>query len=222
MTITLIAIVIMLALFLGWVLSQSFNVKPWVAAAPTASTLDRLPEFFTPQRVGLIVFLGAITSLFALTISAYAGRMHSSHDWVAVPTPTLLWVNTALLILGSLFLHRGWRAAAAHNTRGLKRGLTLGGILTIAFVTGQFLVWQQLYAGGHYLTANPANSFFYLITALHGAHLLGGLVAWGTTMAKVWRGVEPARVRTSMELCTVYWHYLLVIWAVLFGLVAFT
>lgn len=222
MTITLIVIVVMLALFLGWILSQSFNVKPWVAAAASVNIRDNLPAFFTPPRIGLAVFLATITSLFALVISAYAGRMHISHDWVSLQAPTLLWFNTTLLVLGSIALHRGWRAAAANDARGLKRGLTAGGALTIAFIIGQYFVWQQLYAGGHHLTANPANSFFYLITALHAAHLLGGLVAWTVTMRKVWRGIEPARVRSSMELCTVYWHYLLVVWAVLFGLVLFT
>ena len=65
---------------------------------------------------------------------------------------------------------------------------------------------------------NPAIAFFYLITGLHGLHLLGGLVAWGRTVTKVWGDFDEAKVTQSVELCTVYWHFLLLVWLVLFGL----
>jgi cytochrome c oxidase subunit 3 len=68
------------------------------------------------------------------------------------------------------------------------------------------------------VTSNPANSFFYMITAAHGLHLMGGLVALERTTAKVWRGAEMAQVRLSVELCTIYWHFLLLVWLVLLGL----
>jgi cytochrome c oxidase subunit 3 len=68
------------------------------------------------------------------------------------------------------------------------------------------------------VASNPANSFFYMITAAHGLHLMGGLVALGRTTAKVWRGAEMAEVRLSVELCTIYWHFLLLVWLVLLGL----
>ena len=65
-------------------------------------------------------------------------------------------------------------------------------------------------------------SFFYLITTLHGLHLLGGLVAWGRTTAKVWDGVEPAKVSLSVNLCAIYWHFLLVVWLAFFFLIMST
>jgi cytochrome c oxidase subunit III len=222
MTVTLIVIVAIVAVFLGWILSQSFNVRPWVAAAPTESTQDRLPTFFTAKRAGLIVFLAAISSLFALTISAYNGRMHMGFGWVSIDAPMLLWVNTAILIAGSIALHVGWRAAAREDRRRLRNTFLLGGLLTLAFIVGQIIVWQQLHAQGHLLATNPAVSFFYLLTALHAIHLIGGLVAWATTLVGIARGADMARIRSSVELCAVYWHYLLVIWAVLFGLILAT
>lgn len=222
MTFTLVVIVLLMALFLGWILSQTFNVKPWVAAGPTADTLDRLPVFFTAPRVGLAVFLAAISSLFALTISAYNGRMQMAGDWVPLQAPDLLWLNTIVLILGSIALHWSWRAAGRGDEKGLKIGFMAGGIFSLAFIGGQATVWYQLYGQGHYLATNPAVSFFYLITALHGIHLFGGLVAWASTSFKIWSGVNPVKVRASVELCTVYWHYLLVLWVILFGLVLAT
>ena len=83
-------------------------------------------------------------------------------------------------------------------------------------------MYRELVDLGYYASTNPANAFFYLITALHGLHLLGGLVAWGRTTDKVRRGVEVAKVRLSVELCTTYWHFLLLVWVVLFTLLLFT
>ena len=101
---------------------------------------------------------------------------------------------------------------------GVSVGLCAGGVAAVAFLVGQLLAWQQLSAAGYFVAANPANCFFYLITGVHGLHLLGGLVALGRTTAKVWRGVEMDQVRLSVELCAIYWHFLLLVWLVLFGL----
>jgi cytochrome c oxidase subunit 3 len=97
-------------------------------------------------------------------------------------------------------------------------GLCAGGASAITFLVGQLLAWQQLSVAGYFVASNPANSFFYLITATHGLHLMGGLVALGRTTAKVWRGAEMTQVRLSVELCAIYWHFLLLVWLVLLGL----
>jgi cytochrome c oxidase subunit III len=96
------------------------------------------------------------------------------------------------------------------------------GACSTGFLVGQILAWRQLTAAGHVLSSNPANAFFYLLTALHGLHLLGGLVAWGRTATKVWRGIEVADVRLSVQLCAIYWHFLFVLWLVLFVLLLST
>ena len=101
-------------------------------------------------------------------------------------------------------------------------GLIAAGVFTLSFLAGQLWVWQQLSSSGNFVAANPANAFFYLLTALHGLHLLGGLWVWAKTTAKVARGVEVGAVRLSVELCTVYWHYLLLVWLVLFALLLST
>jgi cytochrome c oxidase subunit 3 len=105
---------------------------------------------------------------------------------------------------------------------GVRIGLVAAGIFTFCFLAGQLWVWQQLNASGYFVAANPANDFFYLLTAVHGLHLLGGLVAWGRTTAKVWRGIEVGKVRLSVELCAMYWHYLLLVWLVVFAVLLST
>ena len=113
-------------------------------------------------------------------------------------------------------------AAARGQADRVRSGLTVSGALTFAFLAGQWVVWQQLGASGYLAADNPANAFFYLLTALHGLHLLGGLVVWARTTARAWRGVEVRDVRLSVELCTLYWHYLLLVWLVLFALLLST
>jgi cytochrome c oxidase subunit 3 len=139
-------------------------------------------------------------------------------DWRSLPVPGLLWFNTGVLIVSSGALQ--WAQVSAHrdDSENVLIGLLASGLSAVVFLIGQLLVWQQLNTGGYFLAANPANAFFYLITAVHGLHLLGGLVALGRTIVKAWRGVEIPRLRLSVELCTMYWHFLLLVWLILLAL----
>ncbi|HZC81860.1 MAG TPA: cytochrome c oxidase subunit 3, partial [Nitrospiraceae bacterium] len=112
-----------------------------------------------------------------------------------------------------------WTRAAAQREQleRVRIGLIAAGVFTVSFLAGQLWAWQQLNASGYFVATDPATAFFYLLTALHGLHLLGGMWVWGRTTARVLRGVEVAKVRLSVELCTVYWHYLLLVWLVLFA-----
>ena len=93
----------------------------------------------------------------------------------------------------------------------------------MAFLAGQLVAWRQLSASGHFMANSPAIAFFYLLTAVHGLHLLGGLFVWGKTVVRMAQpGVELLDVALSVELCTVYWHYLLLVWLVLFALLLST
>jgi len=68
------------------------------------------------------------------------------------------------------------------------------------------------------VATNPSSSFFYLITAVHGLHLMGGLLVLGRTTVRVARGADLRKIRLSVELCATYWHFLLVAWIALFAL----
>ena len=168
-------------------------------------------------KIGLGVFLAVVGSLFALFISAYSMRM-TMVDWRALPVPKLLWFNTGVLVTSSIALQWAYMAARRNDMDGVIIGLLAGGVSAVIFLVGQLLAWQQLKVAGYFVASNPANSFFYLITAMHGLHLMGGLVALGRTAAKVWRGAAMTQVRLSVELCAIYWHFLLLVWLVLLGL----
>jgi len=215
-TYALLVLVGIMAIVVWWLVRQTVNIKPWMEQRPIEIVHGDGALSLPPVKVGLGVFLAVATSLFALLISAYHMRM-LGEDWTRLAVPRVLWLNTGLLLLSSVAME--WTRAAARRGQidGVKSGLIAGGALTFSFLAGQLWAWQQMDAAGYFLTANPAYSFFYLLTALHGLHLLGGLWVWGRTTAKVLRGVEVGKVRLSVELCTVYWHYLLLVWLVLFA-----
>ena len=195
--------------------------KPWTIEGVVDDVYGVDHKSLPTAKFGLRVFLVVATVVFSLTIVTYADRMLAP-DWRALPIPLVLWPNTALLILSSVALQWARVSADRGQGDGVKSGLLLGGGFAIAFLVGQLIAWQQLVDLGYFAATNPANAFFYLVTALHGLHLLGGLVAWARTSAKVRRGIALDKVRLSVELCAVYWHFLLVIWLVLFGLLLFT
>ena len=191
------------------------TTKPWEATDELP-----LPQHRSNQqnkRAALKVFLGVVTVLFMLLIVAYAGRM-AYEDWRPAPQIKLMWANTLVLFLASLGLELAQYAVRRGQKNLLHRSLLAAGLCTLFFLIGQAQVWRELGALVFFQVTNPAIAFFYLITGLHGLHLLGGLVVWGQTLVKLWKGFELAKIRHSVELCTVYWHFLLLVWSVLFGL----
>lgn len=174
-----------------------------------------------PQKVALLFFLAVVGVVFGLFITAYFVRMELD-DWRPMPESQLLWVNTALLFLGSIALQWTRSILDTGSLRAIRLGMLLGAVLTLAFVYGQFAAWQQMRAAGYYLYNNPANSFFYVLTGIHALHLLGGLWVWTRAGIRVWSGSAPGSIRLSVELCAVYWHFLLLVWLMLFALLSYT
>jgi cytochrome c oxidase subunit 3 len=201
-----------------WLAQQRIATKPWLEEGPSTDLRTISASPLPAAKVGLAVFLAVVGSLFALFTLAYSMRMHMG-DWRALPVPTLLWINTGALVLSSVALHQAQTAAGRGEAKRMRAGLLAGGGLTLAFLGGQLLAWRQLIEAGYFAASNPANAFFYLLTAVHGLHLLGGMVALGRTTAKTLTSDrEPKAARLSVELCALYWHFLLLVWLVLFGL----
>ena len=210
-----------MATVIGWLLRQTFNTQPWDANDPVENQPGRGVLNFDPKKVGLMSFIAVVTSLFALFLSAYMMRMQLG-DWRPVEEPDVLWLNTGVLILASIAFQLTRGAAKRGQRLTVQVGIIVGGVCTALFLLGQIVAWQKLNAAGYYMTSNPANSFFYLLTAVHGLHLLGGMWVWGRTTVRLFTGGDPERVRLSVELCAVYWHYLLLVWIGLFALLLST
>lgn len=169
----------------------------------------------TTAMVGLWVFMAVVSTLFFLFTIAFLMRMAVA-DWRALPlVPWQLWLSSALLAGASL----AWSAAARAPTRtALLRGWAAACALSLLFLGTQLWAWQAMLALNFPVDGNPANSFFYLITGLHGMHVLGGLAGAGVLGRRLARGAELARLRNAAALCARYWHFLLVLWLAMFAL----
>jgi cytochrome c oxidase subunit III len=204
-----------------WLSTQRLTAKPWLEVG-SAGEFPGTGVSDTPAaKIGLCVFLAVVASLFALLISAYVMRM-SLADWRPLPKLTLLWINTGVLMMSSAALQ--WARVAAHRgeTEAMRRSLLVAGGTALAFLAGQVWAWEQLTSTGYLLASNPANTFFYLITALHGLHLVGGIVALGRNVFRAWGDYDLARLGFSLDLCSMYWDFLLLMWLILFGLLMLT
>ncbi len=225
--------VVVIALLTGitvwWFLVQRLLDKPWTQQGVLPTSQEGITS--SAPKVGLWAFLAVVSSFFALFSSAYLMRMHHSEGythWQPLNEPGILWINTVVLVLASVALQIARTRADRNDFAGVRGYFTAGGVLTLAFLGGQLTAWRELGATGLYGPSNPAYSFFILLTGLHGLHLVGGLFVLSRTATRVWLGVERqsvvarSQMRTSVQLCTLYWHWLLLIWLGLFALLLST
>lgn len=169
--------------------------------------------YFTALQLGL----AAIVMFFMALASSYIVRKGLGTDWQQTPLPRVLWFNTAILLVSSATIvvalkkmRRGDREAF-HSWWWVTTGL---GVL---FLAGQLIAWRQLAHAGMLLATNPSSSFFYLLTAAHGTHLIGGVLALFYVMFRPWKRSRISQA-TAAELTSIYWHFMDGLWIFLFAL----
>ncbi|QGM46628.1 cytochrome c oxidase subunit 3 [Methylocystis heyeri] len=202
-----------------WLWRQGVMRSPWleegeIAAYPGGS-LSPPPA----AKLGLGVFLAVAGCLFSLMAAAYFMRA-GSPDWRAPPTPGILWLNTMALIASSVTIQLAAFEATRSDRSRLEFLLVASGVLSLAFLLGQIQAWRELVDAGVFASSNPASAFFYLLTGAHGLHLIGGLAALSLTIRRAWTEQSNAALAASVELCAVYWHFLLFVWLLLFAMLA--
>ena len=199
-------------------LASRLTAKPWENRGETG---DVGAIGTPPTRIGLYVFMAVVTSLFALFLTAYAMRMHQSVGWCHLTIPTLVWWNTLVLVGASFAMQAASSAASRGRRRASQLALSLAGALTIAFLAGQVLAWQAVGPSLYFIQGSPAIAFFYVLTTVHGLHLVGGLYVLGRAALRFAGGAELIDLRESLSLCAVYWHFLLLVWLAVFGVLLF-
>ena len=197
--------------------------KPWEHSQKVIDDQhDGKTLALSKAKLGVRTIMVVSTVIFSLFVVSYSDRM-LVHDWRSLSEPWLLWINTLILILTSFVFHKAKIMSDKNEFEKSKNYLFLVGFLTFAFITGQLLVWQYYVNLGQYVSTNPANAFFYLFTALHGLHVLGGLFFWGRATTKLFtKNYNVLKIKQAIELCAIYWHFLLIVWFILFGLMLAT
>ena len=169
-------------------------------------------------KLGVWIGMGGILMFFAALTSAMIVRQGLSNDWQPFSLPPVLYVSTLVLLLSSVTIERAKQALEEGSGDGLRKWVNFSAVLGAAFVAFQLLGWQSLAGHGIYLASNPASSFYYVLTAGHGLHLLGGIAV----MAYIWvrlRTNSPWPTRSAVvEATALYWHFLDALWIYILGL----
>jgi len=198
--------------------SSIFTEQPWIAdTGPIAPALSGTEIALNSRRAALKVLLSVVSIFFLLMIVAYGGRM-LYQDWRPTPQINLLWANTGLLLLSSLCLQGALMWAREGRMPWVKSGLVAAAVLTMLFLAGQLAAWQQLITMVLGDFSNPSVGFFFMITGIHGLHMAGGMVALGRAIRRAFNSLDVSGIEHSVANCALYWHYLLGVWLVVFGL----
>ncbi|HEY6230435.1 MAG TPA: cytochrome c oxidase subunit 3 [Pyrinomonadaceae bacterium] len=185
----------------------------------------RFPDFQSSAnryRIGIWVGMASILMMFTALSSAYIVRAASSSDWQPLVMPRILLLSTALILVSSGTLETARRKLRNAAAQAYKSWLLLTVLLGVGFLASQLLAWRQLVRQGVYVASNPHSSFFYLLTAAHGVHLLGGLIALAylslRTRTARDKQADVIRTQASADAVTLYWHFMDFLWIYLFVL----
>lgn len=167
----------------------------------------------------LWVFMAVASVLFLLFLAADVMRMNGA-DWAVISLPRELYLSTVLLCGASCCLHLAYRAAWKSRCRSMDLWLALAGLCGVGFLVTQLLAWQALALMQVRLAGNPSGSFFYLLTAMHGLHVMGGLLIYALSLKQLWGAIETRAYAWQIALCARYWHFLLAVWLVLYAVLS--
>ena len=173
------------------------------------------------QVSAVIIIFGVSTVLFSLVVTAYLYSIPSDQDTMFLFRPNLFWFNTLVLISVAYIFRKITKDLENNRFSKIRRNLVQVGGLSYLFLFGQIFLWFQLMESGKFVSTNSYFTSFYFFTALHGLHLLGGLLFWGKVCSKILKLKEEKIIdeKNSVEALSLYWTFLLIIWLVFFLIV---
>ena len=165
-------------------------------------------------QLGVWCFLATVTMLFGAFSSSYIVRQAGT-DWTQTPLPAVLWYTTGLLVLSSVALEVSRHEAKRERMSASRSALIATVVLGISFLIGQVGAWRDLVAAGYYLPTSPHASFFYILTALHAAHLAAGLLLLLVVMARARRAQrrgDTEDIHFLLGIGATFWHFFGTLW----------
>jgi len=183
----------------GWGGGDSWEARPWRVPART-------------YRTGMWLALAGIVMLFAAFTSALVVRKGIGEGWGTTPIPRILGLNTLVLILSSGTLELSRRALTRRFASSFAAWLYGTTALGLLFLAGQLAAWRELAARGFYLATNTSASFLYVLTAAHGVHLAGGILALAYLAIRAPAIAAGRQRRTAVDVAALYWHFMDGLW----------
>jgi len=173
------------------------------------------PLAMNPKKFGMWLFMASVMMLFMSLTSAYIVRQ-AEGNWVFFELPSLFYITSVIIVLSSVTMQAGYVWAKRGNASMTKMMLLITSVFGIAFLVGQFFGWKQLVGNSIYLVGNPSGSFLYILTGLHGLHIVSAIVFLLIMLNASFKGKVHSENMTKMEMCTTYWHFLGGLWLYLF------
>ena len=193
--------------------------KPWEKEQAAIDSLHEGKTFnISSQKSAVIIIFGIATVLFSLIFTGYLYTLPPDQDTRYLLKPNLLWINTMVLFLVTYFFSKITKDIEKKETSMIKKNLIIVGGLSYLFLFGQVFFWFQLMKSGNYVSTNSYFSSFYFFTALHGAHLLGGLFFWGKVSSRVMKLNKDKILNEEKNISalSLYWTFLLIVWIAFF------
>jgi cytochrome c oxidase subunit 3 len=158
-----------------------------------------------------MVIIATVVMLFAAFTAALLVR-RGGPDWIPIRLPDLVWFNTAALLASTIAVE-GARGAMRRGTAtqaASRLAVAIG--LGLVFFAGQVIAWRLLADRGVFLNSNPHASFFYMLSAVHAAHVVGGLGSLGWTLRRLANRAYTAGRHAGLVHAAVFWHLLGAVW----------
>jgi|TARA_Y100000294_G_scaffold136688_1_gene129562 cytochrome c oxidase subunit 3 len=181
---------------------------------------DNREDQFT-SYFGMLIALGSWAMLFIALFASYGIIRVQAENWVSPasdPSSLLLAaINTGIILMSSWTYYRGYRAILSGNLYSLKNWLVITIIVGAGFLVMQLNLWQLLTRRGFTATSLIEGSVFYMLSGLHGIHIIGGLAAVVWLLWKVTRqAINTPGQSLPVRLVGLFWHFLTVVWIALF------
>ena len=193
--------------------------KPWESERAAIDNAHEGKTFdISLQKSAVLIIFGIATVLFSLVFTSYLYTLPPGQDTKYLLRPNLLWINTLTLFFVTYFFNKVTNDLKKKDTSKVKRNLLIIGVLTYLFLFGQIIFWVQLLKNGNYVSTNSYFANFYVFTALHGLHLLGGLFFWGKVSSRVLK-LEQNKIleeEKNISALSLYWIFLLIVWLMFF------
>ncbi|SEJ17834.1 cytochrome c oxidase subunit 3 [Cyclobacterium xiamenense] len=173
------------------------------------------PLSMHPKKFALWLFIVSVVMVFAGMTSAYIVRQ-SEGNWLEFDLPDVFWYNSGIIVLSSLSIHWSYLSAKKDDFNSLKLGLIATTFLGLAFLVGQWYSWIALVEQDVYFVGNPAGSFMYVFTGLHGLHLVSGVIFLIIVLISSLGNKIHSQNMPQLEMCVTYWHFLGGLWLYLF------
>lgn len=173
------------------------------------------PLGMNPKKFALWLFMVSVIMIFAALTSAYIVRQ-AEGNWLLFDLPQLFWINSGVILMSSFSMHWAYLAAKRDNLESVKIATAITTILGVAFLVGQYLAWGALVENSVYFVGNPSGSFVYVLSGLHGLHIVSGVIFLMVLLGSTMKYKVHSKNMNQIEMCATYWHFLGGLWLYLF------